>query len=143
MVTPFSQVIGTQAALNVLYGRYKVTLNEVDRLVLGYYGETPGPVDPDLLDAVSRRTRREPSAVRPGLTLEPAVDRFRAEKGPFASDEDMLLEYIFMPEHLAALRATERMPAADPATPTASASLVELVRDIASCKDIRHFHLKL
>ncbi|MBI2959765.1 MAG: pyruvate carboxylase subunit B, partial [Betaproteobacteria bacterium] len=41
MVTPFSQVIGTQAALNVLYGRYKVTLNETDQLVLGRYGETP------------------------------------------------------------------------------------------------------
>ena len=47
MVTPFSQVIGTQAALNVLYGRYKVTLNEVEQLVLGYYGKTPAPVDPE------------------------------------------------------------------------------------------------
>lgn len=143
MVTPFSQVIGTQAALNVLYGRYKVTLNEVDRLVLGYYGQTPGPVAPELLDAVSRRTRRQPSTVRPGLTLEPVMDRFRAEKGPFVSDEEMLLEYIFMPEHLAALRAADRMPAADPAVPTAPASLVDLVRDIAKRKDIKHFHLTM
>lgn len=137
MVTPFSQVIGTQAALNVLYGRYKVTLSEVERLVLGYYGATPGPVNPDLLDAVSRRTREMPITQRPGLSVEPALARFRAERGPFASDQDMLLEYIFMPEHIGALRAAGPMPVED----SVSGSLVDLVREVARRKDVRSFHL--
>jgi oxaloacetate decarboxylase alpha subunit len=137
MVTPFSQVIGTQAALNVLYGRYKVTLSEVDRLVLGYYGATPGPINPDLLDAVCRRTRQLPITERPGLMEEPALARFRAERGPFASDEDMLLEYIFMPEHVSALQAAGPIPSAD----CVPGSLVDLVREVARHRDVRSFHL--
>ena len=140
MVTPFSQVIGTQAALNVLYGRYKVTLNEVDQLVLGYYGKTPAPVNPNLLDAVSQRTRKRPITKRPGLTLEPVLERFRRENGPFASDEEMLLEYLFMPEQIRALRAAGPMPVKDTVS---SGPLADLVREVAKRKDVRHFHLAM
>jgi oxaloacetate decarboxylase alpha subunit len=140
MVTPFSQVIGTQAALNVLYGRYKVTLNEVDQLVLGRYGSTPAPVNPELLDIVSQRTDREPITVRPGFTLEPVLDRFRRENGPFASDEEMLLEYLFMPEHISALRAAGPMRLEDVSS---AATVVDLVREVAKRKSIKHFHLTL
>jgi oxaloacetate decarboxylase alpha subunit len=140
MVTPFSQVIGTQATLNVLYGRYKVTLNEVDQLVLGYYGQTPAPVSPELLDAVSRRTGRQPITKRPGLTLEPALERFRRDNGPFASDEEMLLEYLFMPEHIRALRAAGPMPLEDAVS---TGPLADLVREVAKRKDVRQFHLAM
>ncbi len=140
MVTPFSQVIGTQAALNVLYGRYAVTLNEVDHLALGYYGETPGPVSQELIDDVSRRTGSQPITERPGLTLEPVLDRFRRERGPFASDEEMFLEYLFMPEHVAALRAAGPMALDDPIHMT---SLVDLVREVAKRKDVKRFHLAM
>jgi oxaloacetate decarboxylase alpha subunit len=139
MVTPFSQVIGTQAALNVLYGRYKVTLNEVDQLVLGIYGATPAPVNPNLLDTISRRTGKKPITERPGLTLDPVLKRFRQENGPFASDEEMLLEYLFMPEHLRALRAAGPMPMED-AVP---GSLPDLVREVAKRKDVKQFHLAM
>jgi pyruvate/oxaloacetate carboxyltransferase len=140
MVTPFSQVIGTQAALNVLYGRYKVTLNEVDQLVLGYYGQTPAPVNPELLDAISRRTGKQPITKRPGLTLEPALERFRQENGPFASDEEMLLEYLFMAEHIRALRAAGPMPLEDAVS---TGPLADLVREVAKRKDVKHFHLAM
>lgn len=140
MVTPYSQIIGTQAALNVLYGRYKVTLNEVDQLVLGYYGQTPAPVSPELLDAVSRRTGKQPITRRPGLTLEPGVDRFRRKSGPFASDEEMLLEYLFMPEHIRALRAAGPMPLEDAAS---TGPLAGLMREVAKRKDVRRFHLAM
>jgi oxaloacetate decarboxylase alpha subunit len=141
MVTPFSQVIGTQAALNVLYGRYAVTLDEVDRLVLGYYGEPPAPVSAELLDAVSRRTRKQAITQRPGLTVEPALDRFRRENGPFASDEEMLLQYLFMPEHIQALRAAGPMQLED--TTVAARSVVDLVREAAKRKDVKQFHLTM
>jgi oxaloacetate decarboxylase alpha subunit len=140
MATPFSQIIGTQAALNVLYGRYKVTLNETEQLVLGYYGQTPAPVSPELLDAVSRRTGKQPITKRPGLTLEPALERFRRDNGPFVSDEEMLLEYLFMPEHLRALRAAGPMPLEDAVS---TGPLADLVREVAKRKDVRHFHLTM
>ena len=141
MVTPFSQVIGTQAALNVLYGRYAVTLDEVDRLVLGYYGEPPAPVSAELLDTVSRRTRKQAITQRPGLTVEPALDRFRRESGPFASDEEMLLQYLFMPEHIQALRAAGPMQLED--TTIGARSVVDLVREAAKRKDVKQFYLSM
>ncbi|MBI2318019.1 MAG: pyruvate carboxylase subunit B [Betaproteobacteria bacterium] len=140
MVTPFSQVIGTQAALNVLYGRYKVTLNETDQLVLGRYGETPAPVNQNLLDAIVRRTGKQPITVRPGLTVEPAIERFRRENGPFASDEEMLLEYLFMPDHLKALREAGPMKLEGAVS---SGPLADLVREVAMRKDVKHFHLAM
>ena len=138
MVTPFSQLIGTQAMLNVLYGRYKVTLKEVEQLVLGYYGATPAPVSANLLDEVSRRTGIRPVTERPGLTVEPVLGRFRREKGPFASDDELLLEYLFMPEHLQSLRAAGPMQMQDSAP---AGSIVDLVRQVAARKDVKQFHL--
>jgi oxaloacetate decarboxylase (Na+ extruding) subunit alpha len=140
MVTPFSQIVGTQATLNVLYGRYKVTLAEVDRLVLGYYGQTPAPVNPELLDAVCRRTGSQPVTMRPGLTVEPVLERFRRESGPFASDEEMILEYLFMPEHIRALRAAGPVPLEDAVS---TGPLADLVREVARRKDVTRFHLAM
>ncbi len=140
MVTPFSQVIGTQAALNVLYGRYTVMLEELDRLALGYYGKTPAPVSPELVDRVTRRTGKQPISERPGLTVEPVLDRFRRERGPFASDEELLLHYLFMPEHISALQAAGPMRLEDS---VAANSVIDLVREAAKRKDVKHFHLTM
>jgi oxaloacetate decarboxylase alpha subunit len=140
MVTPFSQVIGTQAALNVLYGRYEVTLTEVDQLVLGYYGQTPAPVNANLLDSVVRRTGKQPIKERPGLTVEPAIERFRRENGPFPSDEEMLLEFLFMPDHIEALRAAGPIQLKDAVS---AGPLVDLVREVAQRKDVTHFYLTM
>ena len=46
LVTPSSQIVGTQAVFNVMMGRYKVLTGEFADLMLGYYGETIGPRDP-------------------------------------------------------------------------------------------------
>ena len=140
MVTPFSQVIGTQAALNVLYGRYKVTLSEVDQLLLGRYGKTPGPVNANLLDSVAKRTGKQPITERPGALVDPVVERFRRENGPFASDEEMLLEYLFMPEHIKALREAGPMQLREAVS---TGPLADLVREVAKRKDVTHFHLSM
>jgi oxaloacetate decarboxylase alpha subunit len=138
MVTPFSQVIGTQAALNVLYGRYKVMLSEVEQLLLGCYGKTPAPVNQNLLDAVSQRTGKQIITERPGLMVDPVLKRFRRENGPFASDEQMLLEYLFMPEHIKALRAAGPIK-----LDSSTGSLADLVRDVARRGDVRQFSLTM
>jgi len=136
MVTPFSQIIGTQAALNVLYGRYHVILDEVKKLALGHYGQTPAPVDPNIVDRVGGGT--EPITARPGALLAPALEGFRSQHGPFASDEEMLLAYFFMPDHLRQLRAAGPIRTAD----TASASpLVSMLREVARRGDVTSFQL--
>ena len=68
--------------------------------------------------------------------MEPVLERFRRDNGPFASDEEMLLEYLFMPEHLQSLRAAGPMSLTDSA-----GSIVDLVRQVASRKDVRQLHL--
>lgn len=138
MVTPFSQVIATQAALNVLYGRYTVILDEVKKLALGYYGETPAPVDPNLVDRAGGG--RPPITERPGALIPPALDAFRAKHGPFASDEEMLLNYFFMPDHLRQLRAAGPIRTEDT---TSNGSIVELVREVARRGDVSRFELVL
>ena len=65
LVTPSSQIVGTQAVFNVLMGRYKVLTGEFADLMLGYYGETIGPRDPDghrgRPPSTPRRSRSRPA----------------------------------------------------------------------------------
>lgn len=99
LVTPTSQIVGTMAVLNVALGRYKMIPREVKDLVLGKYGRTPAPIDPE----VKRLTigNAEPITCRPADLIPPQLDNFRkrlAEDGyPNASMED-LLSYISFPE---------------------------------------------
>jgi oxaloacetate decarboxylase alpha subunit len=78
--TPFSQLIGTQAVLNIITGeRYAQTTDEVALYVLGAYGEPPSPVDPDVKDRIlgSARGQALIGWKRPELTL----DEVRVEFG--------------------------------------------------------------
>ena len=97
LVTPTSQIVGTQALLNVLAGeRYHTITNEVKRYLQGGYGKPPAPVDP----SVQRRAiGREPVIdVRPADLLPPEMDTLRAEIADLAeSDTDVLL-YAMFPE---------------------------------------------
>ena len=135
MQTPYSQFIATQALLNVLHGRYEVAPDEIRNLVLGYWGRTPGPINPDVLDKVGRG--QEPISVRPGEVVEPVLDRLRAER-PSLSDEDLLLSIFFMPALLDELHAAGPMPLDDPLR---GSPLVEIVRQAAATPRIRSFSL--
>jgi len=95
--TPFSQLIGTQAVLNVISGeRYAVTTDEVVLYAMGAYGQPPVPVDPGVKDRLlsSDAGRRLAGFRRPDLTLE----ELRAQSGgPHLSDDD-LFRLIFTPQ---------------------------------------------
>jgi oxaloacetate decarboxylase alpha subunit len=136
MQTPYSQFVATQALLNVLQGRYEVVPDEVRNLCLGFWGRTPGPVDPDVLDRVAKGAT--PITERPGAAVPPALERMRAEHGPFDSDEDLLLAMFFMPAILDDLKAAGPIQLADPLRPT---SVVDLVRQAAADPRIRSFSL--
>jgi pyruvate/oxaloacetate carboxyltransferase len=112
MQTPYSQFLATQALLNVLHGRYEVVPDEVRNLALGYWGRTPGPVDPNILDRVARG--EQPIDQRPGELVPPAVERVRDEMGPTVTDEEVLLAILWMPTLIEGLRAAGPIDTADP-----------------------------
>lgn len=99
LVTPTSQIVGTMAVLNVALGRYKMIPREVKDLVLGKYGRTPAPIDPEVKRLAIGNA--EPITCRPADLIPPQLNNFRkrlAEDGyPNASMED-LLSYISFPE---------------------------------------------
>jgi methylmalonyl-CoA carboxyltransferase 5S subunit len=101
LVTPSSQIVGTQAVLNVLMGPYKVLTGEFADLMLGYYGETIGPRDPGVVAAAGKHAKKEPITGRPADLLKPEWEELRAAalplKGCNGSDEDVLTYAMFPP----------------------------------------------
>ncbi|MFX1491028.1 MAG: pyruvate/oxaloacetate carboxyltransferase [Promethearchaeota archaeon] len=97
LVTPSSQIVGTQATLNVLLGkRYKTIPEEVKQYVRGYYGRPPAPIDPKIQKLVIGD--EEPITCRPADLLEPAIPKARAElKGATKKMED-IIAYILFPQ---------------------------------------------
>jgi pyruvate carboxylase subunit B len=95
LVTPTSQIVGTQAVLNVLTGkRYQTITNEVKRYLQGGYGRAPAPVNPTLQQQAIGS--EEPLEVRPADLLKPELERLEVDAGNLAqSDEDVLTIAMF------------------------------------------------
>ncbi|MGR9053177.1 MAG: sodium-extruding oxaloacetate decarboxylase subunit alpha, partial [Gammaproteobacteria bacterium] len=97
LVTPTSQIVGTQAVLNVLTGkRYETITNEVKRYLQGGYGKAPAPVDP----ALQQRAigSEEPIDCRPADMLKPEFEHLRREIGHLAQNDEDVLSYAMFPE---------------------------------------------
>ena len=126
MVTPFSQLVGTQAVLNVVQGeRYKTIPDEVKKYALGYYGALLAPVEPDVLDRIVSNGSSS-IALKPAPLL-PAVPELRRQY-PNASDDERLLRYMYAGSQV------DDMVAAGP-TRTGydyEQPIVQLVRDLIS-----------
>ena len=96
LVTPSSQIVGTQAVVNVLSGeRYKMVLTEVKNYLRGLYGKPPGEINPELLKNVLKD--EEPITGRPADLLEPQLDQAREEIAEYIEQEEDLLSYIIFP----------------------------------------------
>ena len=99
LVTPSSQIVGTQAVFNVIMGPYKVLTAEFADLMLGYYGATLGERDPAIVEQAQAQTRKDPIEVRPADLLAPEWQRLRDEadalSGSDGSDEDVLTYAMF------------------------------------------------
>ena len=97
LVTPTSQIVGTQAVFNVLSGeRYKSITNEVKAYLSGRYGKAPGPVNEKL-----RRQAIGNAYViegRPADSLKPELERLRKEIGELANSDEDVLTYAMFPE---------------------------------------------
>ncbi|MBK9158356.1 MAG: methylmalonyl-CoA carboxytransferase subunit 5S [Propionibacteriaceae bacterium] len=99
LVTPSSQIVGTQAVFNVLMGKYKVMTGEFADLMLGYYGECIGPRNPEVVALAQAQAKKEPITVRPADLLPPEWDSLvtdaTALEGNDGTDEDVLTYAMF------------------------------------------------
>jgi len=99
LVTPSSQIVGTQAVFNVLMGRYNVITAEFADLMLGYYGATLGERDPEVMKRCEKQAKKPPIMMRPADLLKPEWDQLRttaiALDGCDGSDEDILTTAMF------------------------------------------------
>ncbi len=99
LVTPVSQIIGAQAVLNVLFGRYVRISNQLKDLVLGMYGKTPMPIDQELTKKILKNYKRgqEPISGRPADYLEPEMEAAAKNIGHLARNDEDVLAYILYP----------------------------------------------
>ncbi|MBC7232290.1 MAG: pyruvate/oxaloacetate carboxyltransferase [Chloroflexi bacterium] len=99
LVTPTSQIVGTQATLNVLLGeRYKIVPEEVKAYVKGFYGRPPAPIDEEVKKRILGD--EQPIACRPADLLEPGYEKAAQEIGDLAQSEEDVLSYALFP-HIA------------------------------------------
>jgi methylmalonyl-CoA carboxyltransferase 5S subunit len=101
LVTPSSQIVGTQAVFNVLMGRYKVLTAEFADMMLGYYGASPADRNPEVVEKARVQTKKEPITVRPADLLEPEWDRLTAEAAGlegFDGTQEDVLTYAMFPQ---------------------------------------------
>lgn len=96
LVTPTSQMVGTQATLNVITRkRWSLIPEEVKRYFLGYYGTPPGRVD----ETIRKKAIGDASPIlsRPGELLSPELKQAQKEIGPWALDPEDVLSYVLFP----------------------------------------------
>lgn len=105
LVTPTSQIVGTQAMMNIKFGRWKMICQPAQDIALGKYGKAPGPINPEILALVEKQTGRKAITERPADLLQPGLEGYRkqcAEKNLPTDDETVVLFAMF-PQQVEAL----------------------------------------
>ena len=97
LVTPSSQIVGSQAVLNVLSGeRYKMVTKETKGVVKGEYGATPAPVSEEIKNLILKG--EEPITCRPADLIEPELDKIREEIKQYIEQDEDVLTYALFPQ---------------------------------------------
>lgn len=113
LVTPTSQIVGSQATLNVLTGeRYKIITKETRECVLGKYGKLPGEIDPELLEKVAKD--QKVIDCRPADLLVPEWDTIVEEAGDDAKNDEDRLTYAMFPKVALKFFETRGKPYTEP-----------------------------
>ncbi len=98
LVTPMSQIVGTQAVFNVLTGkRWGVVSKEMKDYICGYYGKAPGPMDPNVVAKVVGADDILDESVSPGSLVTTTFDEVAEEIGDLAQSEEDVLMYALFP----------------------------------------------
>jgi pyruvate carboxylase subunit B len=134
LVTPTSQIVGTQAMMNVKFGRWKMICQPAQDIALGKYGRTPGPIAENVLKQVEKQTGKKPVTERPADLLEPGLENYRKQCGDkgLPTDDETVVLFAMFPQQVEDLHkpkaaaepakaAAKQAPAPAPATPAAPA----------------------
>ena len=99
LVTPSSQIVGTQAVFNVLMGeRYKVATKETKDMLLGKYGQTVRPFNPEVVEKVLGDEKDQAITCRPADLLEPGLAKFEEEMKQWKQQDEDVLSYALFPK---------------------------------------------
>ena len=112
LVTPTSQIVGTQAVFNILAGeRYKMITKESKGVLRGEYGQVPGEVN----EEVRRKAIGDDKVItcRPADLLEPELEKYKAEAGDLAKSEEDVLSYALFPQVASKFLAERNAPKKD------------------------------
>ena len=99
LVTPMSQMVGSQSVSNVLFGRYQMVSGQIKDYVNGLYGKPAAELDPGVVESVFQGddSGPHPMSGRPADVLEPEMEAARAAIEHISSDEDDVLTYALYP----------------------------------------------
>jgi len=113
LVTPTSQIVGVQAVMNVLFGRYKRVIEETKEYVKGMYGKPPGKISEEMYEKIlGANWRDEVIDCRPADLLEPMYKKCKEELeelGLLRKEEDVI-SYALFPEQTKKLLSGEAKP---------------------------------
>ncbi len=99
LVTPSSQIVGTQAVLNVLMGeRYKVATKETKGILLGQYGQTVKPFNPEVVEKVLGDEAKNAITCRPADLIEPQLEKLESEMKEWKQQDEDVLSYALFPK---------------------------------------------
>jgi len=99
LVTPSSQIVGTQAVFNVLMKeRYKVATKETKDILLGKYGQTVKPFNPDIVDKVLGDEKKNAITCRPADLLQPELKKIEGEMEKWKEQDEDILTYALFPQ---------------------------------------------
>lgn len=97
LVTPSSQIVGSQAVLNVLSGeRYKMVTKETKGIVKGEYGITPAPISDEIKAKILKDEK--PITCRPADLIEPELEKLRGEIAEYIEKDEDVLSYALFPQ---------------------------------------------
>ena len=97
LVTPSSQIVGTQAVMNVVTGeRYKMVPKETKDIVKGMYGKTPAPISDEIVKKIIGEEER--ITCRPADTLEPELEKVKKDMAEFLEQDEDVLTWAMFPQ---------------------------------------------
>jgi oxaloacetate decarboxylase (Na+ extruding) subunit alpha len=135
MATPFSQLVGIQALLNVVQGeRYATIPDENLMYVAGWYGTPPGEVDAELTERAAA-TARGKEMMAAGHAPQPSLKEIRAEYGENLSDEELLLRYLIPGNDVEAMYAADNP--IEPILPIGGPEGLPWLRDLLANSEAR------
>jgi oxaloacetate decarboxylase (Na+ extruding) subunit alpha len=132
MATPLSQLVGTQAVLNVVTGeRYGLVPDEVVAYAAGHYGVPPSPIEQEVLDRIMSAENAARVVAAP--PEQPTLEELRARHGTGAGEDDLLILKALIPEpDIAAMQAAGPVRRAFPLVPPQVDELRALIRTVQS-----------